>query len=149
MQRPTCDDHSMLRRQPVVTVVGVVYFGGLCFLSLGPRAELESTPLAGVLLFVPAGVILMLLFSRKHWFAAFTVGVLGIVWLELACVVWRPDAPIRTSDLLAGIAGLVVGLLAGALLDALRGRRVQPPALSFTRLSQTGSSGLTPESPRD
>jgi hypothetical protein len=139
----------MLRRQPVVTLVGVVYFGGLCFFALGPRASLESAPLASVLIFVPAGVILMLLFSRRHWFAAFTVGVLGIVWLELACVVWRPDAPIRTSDLLAGVAGLVGGLLVGALLERLRGRRAQPPVLSFTRLSQTGSSGLTPESPRD
>ena len=139
----------MLRRHPVVTLVGVVYFGGLCFISLGPRAEVESTMLGGVALFVPAGVILMILFSRRHWFAAFTVGVLGVVWLELACVVWRPDAPIRTTDLVAGITGLVIGLLVGAVVESLRMRRVKAPVLSFTRVSQTSSSGLTTESPRD
>ena len=139
----------MLRRHPVVTLVGVVYFGGLCFISLGPRAEVESTMLGGVAVFVPAGVILMVLFSRRHWFAAFAVGALGVVWLELACVVWRPDAPIRAIDLVAGITGLVIGLLVGALVETLRARRVTPPVLSFTRVSQTSGSGLTPESPRD
>jgi hypothetical protein len=139
----------MLRRHPVVTLVGVVYFGGLCFISLGPRAQMESNAFTEMVLFVPAGVILMVLFTRKHWFAAFTVGTLGVVWLELACIVLRPDAPIRTFDLVAGITGLVVGLVAGALVEHLRGRRAKPVVLSFTRLSQTGSSGLTTESPRD
>jgi len=139
----------MLRRHPVVTLVGVVYFGGLCFISLGPRAEIESTLFGGVLIFVPAGLILMVLFSRKHWFAAFTVGTLGVVWLELACIVWRPDAPLRTTDMVAGVTGLVIGLLAGAIIEGARGRRAKPPVVSFTRISQTSGSGLTTESPRD
>lgn len=139
----------MLRRHPVVTLVGVVYFGGLCFISLGPRAQMDLTLLGQVVLFVPAGVILMVLFTRKHWFAAFTVGVLAVVWLELACIVWRPDAPIRSFDLAAGVAGVIVGLLAGALVERLRGRRDKPAVLTLTRLSQTGGSGLTTESPRD
>lgn len=139
----------MLRRHPVVTLVGVVYFGGLCVFSLGPRAEMPSTTLLAFLLLIPAGVILVTIFSRKHWFAAFSVGFLGLVWLQLACVVWRPDAPIHSFDLVAGVAGLALGLLAGASIERLRQRRIAPPTLSFTRLSQTGSSGLFTERPRD
>ena len=143
----------MFRRHPIVTVLGVVYFGGLCFLSLGVRTTAESSFVGDVILLVPAGLILIALFTRRHWFAAFSVGSLAVVWIELACVVWRPDTVMRGADVLAGIVGVTVGILIAVAVASLRDHHRdgvrEAPVLSFTRLSQTGSSGLTTESPRD
>ena len=143
----------MFRRHPIVTVLGVAYFGGLCFLSLGVRPATDSSFIGDVILLVPAGIILIALFTRRHWFAAFSVGALAVVWIELACVVWRPDTVMRGTDVLAGITGVTIGILVAIAIASLREHRrasISPaPVLSFTRLSQTGSSGLTTERPRD
>jgi dolichol kinase len=139
----------MFRAHPIVTTVGIVYFGVLCFVTMGPRADNGSSFGGTLVLFVPAGLLLVLLLGRHHWFAALLVGVVGVVWLELACIVWRPDAPAVPTDVLSSSIGVSVGILLGLAVSRLRSRPHTQRVHSFTRLSQTGSSRLSSESPRD
>jgi len=143
----------MLRRHPILAPLGVVYFGMLCWMALGPRSEGTATFAGGVMLFLPIGPILIGLLGRDRWMRVFLVGVLLSVWVQLACVVWRSDAQLSFPELGANVVGVVVGTMAAVAVSSARAHRhrvqQRPSQLSFTRLSQTGGSGLTLESPPD
>jgi len=139
----------MLRRHPVTSTVGVVYFVVLCVMILGPWADDEASIAGSAIVFFPAGVLLIVLLGRQRWILAMSVGVLGVVWLELACIVWRPDAPSVPIDLAAGVAGVVAGAAVAAAIGAASGHKVQETESSFTRVSQTGSSGWSTERQQD
>lgn len=139
----------MFRRHPVIAVVAVVYFGSLCVLLLGPMAGAKSTFVGSMLAFAPTGILLVVLFGRHRWLSALSVGALAVVWVELACIVWRPDAPSVPLDLVASLAGVTVGVLVGLAITARRAPDRSTEIPSFTRLSQTGGSGWSPERPQD
>ena len=139
----------MLRRHPVTSAVAVVYFLSLSVMILGPWADDKASFVGSVIVFFPAGVLLVVLLGKQRWILAMSVGVLGVVWLELACIVWRPDAPSVPIDLVAGVAGVVAGAAVTAAIGAASGHRAQDTEASFTRVSQTGSSGWSTERQQD
>lgn len=139
----------MFRRRPVVTALAVGYFVALCFMALGPRADGEFGYLGGVLLFLPLGPLVITLLGRRHWIAALMLGLVASVWIQLACIVWRPDVRIASSDLSANLTGVVIGTLIAVLVGAVVAKRSRSRAASFTRFSQTSSSGLTTETLQD
>jgi len=139
----------MLRRHPVTSAVAVVYFLALCVMILGPWADDKASFAGSAIVFFPAGVLLVVLLGKQRWILAMSVGVLGVVWLELACIVWRPDAPSVPIDLVAGVAGVVAGAAVTAAIGAASANRAQDTEASFTRVSQTGSSGWSTERQQD
>jgi len=139
----------MFRRRPVVTAFAVVYFVALCWIALGPRADGLSSYLSGVILFLPLGPLVIALLGRRHWIAALMLGLIASVWIQLACIVWRADARVTSWDLSANLTGVVVGTLVAVVFATLAERRSRSRVVSFTRFSQSSSSGLTTESPRD
>ena len=139
----------MFRRHPILAPAAIVYFGALCWMALGPRAETTATFLGGVALFLPIGPLLIGLLGRSRWMRVFMVGVLLSVWVQLACVVWRSDAQLSFTELAANVLGVAAGTAIAVAVSTAASHRQSAPTLSFTRLSQTGGSGLTLESPPD
>jgi len=139
----------MFRRHPLLTVVGGVYFGVLCWMALGPRSDGTATFAGGVLLFLPMGPILIGLVGRSRWFAVLMLGVLASVWVQLACIVWHSDAQLSLSELGSNVLGVAAGTALAVAVSSAVSRRHRIHQVSFTRLSQTGGSGLTLESPPD
>ncbi|TBN57169.1 hypothetical protein EYE40_07015 [Glaciihabitans arcticus] len=139
----------MLRRHPVLTVVGAVYFGMLCFMALGPRSVGTATFAGGVVLFLPIGPILIGLFGRSRWMSVILLGLLASVWVQLACIVWRSDAQLSLTELASNALGVAAGTALAVAVSSVVSRRERIRHPSFTRLSQTGGSGWTLESPPD
>lgn len=139
----------MFRRRPFVTALAVGYFVALCFVALGPRADGQFDYLGGVLMFLPLGPLVVGLLGRRHWIAALMLGLVASIWIQLACIVWRPDVRIASSDLSANLTGVVIGTLVAVAIGALVAKRSRSRALSFTRFSQTSGSGLTTETHQD
>jgi len=139
----------MLRRHPVTSTVAVVYFLVLCVMILGPWADDEATFIGSAIVFFPGGILLVALFGKQRWMVAMSIGVLGVIWLELACIVWRPDAPSVPIDLAAGVVGIAAGVGLAALIGAASGHRAGAPEASFTRFSQTDGSGWGTERQQD
>ena len=91
--------------------------GGLSFLSYS-TVEIA----ANVLLFVPLGVLLALLFRPGARWLAFGVCVAVSAFIEFAQAVLLPDRLASASDLLANIAGAAIGVLIVAIVSAVRTR---------------------------
>jgi glycopeptide antibiotics resistance protein len=67
-----------------------------------------------LLLFVPVGVLLTLLFGRRRWLIAVAFGVLGAAWVEAAQAIWMPEGYGRVEDTFWGALGVLLGV-AGVL----------------------------------
>ena len=139
----------MLRRHPVTSTVAVVYFLLLCVMVLGPWADDDASFVGSAIVFFPAGVFLVVLLGKQRWMLAMSLGVVGVVWFELACIVWRPDAPSVPIDLAAGVVGVVAGAALTAAIGAASAHKTQNAEASFTRVSQTRSSGWSTERQQD
>jgi glycopeptide antibiotics resistance protein len=97
---------------------------GLSFLSYG---TIEIA--ANVLLFIPLGVLLALLFRPGARWLAFAVCVAVSAFIEFAQAVLLPARFATASDLLANVAGAAIGVLIVAIVTAVRsGRRREPRA---------------------
>ncbi|CAN5206941.1 hypothetical protein BH09ACT3_BH09ACT3_10570 [soil metagenome] len=142
----------MFRRHPVLALITIAYLGVVAWVTLGPQplstasrgilkrilAALGNHELTGwisydrvefvanVLLFVPIGVLFVLLFGRRQWWLAVLIGIAITLAIELA------QTPIadRVSDprdVLANTAGAVLGVLAALAITgpaARRGKRM-------------------------
>jgi hypothetical protein len=134
--------YAMVRRHPALCVVAAVYFVGLALLCLTPnsivaRGSVAARRLApwasasaaevviGVVLFVPVGVLLVLIVGRRRWAFVLVTGVLAAFWLRLAEMVWMPRERIDAGSVAPHIAGTAVGVLLALVL--LRARRRTPP----------------------
>lgn len=143
----------MFRRHPIATALAVGYFVALCWIVLGSRGDSQSSYLGGVLLFLPLGPIVIALLGRRHWFMALLLGAMAGIWIQLACIVWRPDSRIMAGDLSANLLGVVIGTVVAvavaAMLSPARPADVAPARSVLTRFSQSDGSGLTTDSPQD
>ena len=132
----------MFRRHPLLSVLTVAYLFALAWLTLTPTSNgerafsllgrlvdifqrHESTAwftyslaefMANIVLFVPMGVFVVLLFGRRHWWAGIFVGVLTSCWIELAQGVWLPDRVADPRDLASNAIGTALGVLVALVI---------------------------------
>lgn len=71
---------------------------------------------ANILLFVPMGVFVVLLFGRRLWWAGIFAGVLASCWIELAQAIWFTDRVSDPRDLASNSIGTVVGVVLALLV---------------------------------
>jgi glycopeptide antibiotics resistance protein len=143
----------VLRRHPVICPLTVAYLLALAIVTLTPstsgervfsllgrlvaglqsyeRAEWISYSgaefVANILVFVPLGVLLVLLFGRRHWFAVVVAGLLASCWIELAQSIWLGDRAGDPRDIASNTIGTVVGVVCALLVTrsaANRHRRI-------------------------
>ena len=107
----------MTRKRLVIVVVAGVYFGVLAALTFVPVSASVSRSgwIWSFALFVPVGVLLVLLMGTRRWWAAWGFGVLGAAWIEAAQTVWVPDCA-SIADLVAGSIGVTVGVAATVVI---------------------------------
>lgn len=138
----------MFLRHPILSVLTLAYLALVGWLTLTPASTaLESGLLerlavalsrypatewftfmriefiANIVMFVPFGVFLVLLFGRRLWWLAIVLGVLLTAGIECA----QQFIPGRVSDprdLVANSLGAVVGVVLALALTAPRARRL-------------------------
>lgn len=136
----------MFRRHPVLSVVTLAYLGLVIVLTLGPVSGnrrdsiiwrlvdlFDRFPgtrwldfgtvefLANVALFVPIGLLLVLLLERRRWWLAILVGVVLTVAIEFV----QQFLPSRVSDprdLVANAIGTTLGVLLAVPITAIAQR---------------------------
>ena len=135
----------MIRRHPALCVVAAAYVAALALLCLTPNGlvrwgALRLRTLApwvsadalefviGVLVFLPLGVLLVLIVGRRGWFGVLVFGVVASCWVQLATMVWMPDGVGGARSVVAHIAGTAAGV--GLALALLSRRRSSAPALA-------------------
>ena len=142
----------MFRRHPVLALVTIAYLGVVAWVTLGPQplstasrgllrrilAALGNHELtdwitydrvefvANVLMFVPIGLLFVLLFGRRQWWLAVLIGIAITLMIELAqsSIIDRVSDP---RDVLANTAGAFLGVLVALAITgpaARRGKRM-------------------------
>jgi glycopeptide antibiotics resistance protein len=139
----------MLRRHPVLAVLTVGYLAVVAWLTLGPQ-PLDATAtrvvfralrffgnheltqwitysrlefLANIGMFVPIGLLFLLVLGRRRWWLAALVGVLLTVTIEVS----QLGIPGRVSDprdVVANSLGAFLGVLVALVLTAPEARRI-------------------------
>lgn len=132
----------MLRSHPVLCPVAAAYAAVVCMVSFGPGHSLADGAVVAILVFVPLGILLVLLLGSARWRLAVFFGVLVCVWVEIGRSVWNMDRGVDALVLLANAAGMLAGVVLGVLL-ARSAVRALPP------VSQPRLQGLTHDSPSD
>jgi glycopeptide antibiotics resistance protein len=80
----------------------------------GPTAWMTQNGLefaSNVLLFIPLGLLLVLMLGRRHWFGVLFVGLITSCWIELAQSVWLPMREADPRYIAAHVAGTTVGII--------------------------------------
>jgi glycopeptide antibiotics resistance protein len=138
-------DIEMARR--ILAIVSVLYIVGLAVVAFWPvpvdrgfsdalevlivQLQTDGLPFlsysaieiaANVVLFVPLGILLSVLFRVGARWLAFAVCVAISAFLEFGQAVLLPQRVASVSDLLANIAGAAIGVLIVAIVSAVRGR---------------------------
>ena len=131
----------MTRSRLVTIVVAAVYFGALAMLTFVPVPESQARSgwMWSFALFIPVGLLLVLLMGKRRWWAALGFGVLGAAWIEAAQTVWLPHCA-NVADLVAGCAGVSVGVVAGAIVVGAKESMRSHDALRM--MSQSGNREL-------
>jgi glycopeptide antibiotics resistance protein len=127
----------VIRRHPLLSLAMVAYLAALAWLTLTPSDNSDrvftllerfvreaqshqSTDwitydlvefTANIALFVPMGVLVVLLFGRRLWWLGIFAGVLASVWIELAQLVWLPSRVSDPRDLVSNSMGTLIGVL--------------------------------------
>ncbi|WP_233245463.1 VanZ family protein [Salinibacterium hongtaonis] len=131
----------MLRRHPLLSLATVAYLAIVGWLTLGPQPldgrarsllwnvlerlqAYESLQwitydriefAANVLMFIPIGLLFVLLFGRRQWWFAILVSVLVTVGIEFAQL-FLNDRVTDIRDLISNASGAVVGVVLALLL---------------------------------
>ena len=149
-----------------------MYLGGLAVMTLTPvtfetkRMDLVSWIVEGfaqfgptkwvtadgvefalkVLIFVPLGLLLVLIAGRRKWLFVVFLGVLTSCWIELAQDIWIPSRAADARDVFANSAGTMIGALIALAILAARVRRARAGKSRANRpltpISQSPGSGL-------
>jgi glycopeptide antibiotics resistance protein len=143
----------MFRHHPVLTAATALYLGAVAWLTLGPQPvglvraggvwqllalfqrhtatawitypAIEFS--ANVLMFVPIGLFLLLLFGRRLWWLAVVMGVLLSSVIEFAQL-YLPGRVSDVRDLTSNSLGALIGVLVALILTwpaAARRRRLR------------------------
>ncbi|MEI5583394.1 MULTISPECIES: VanZ family protein [unclassified Agromyces] len=83
---------------------------------------------ANVLLFVPFGLLGLLVVGLRFWWVALVLGVTASVVIETGQELLLPERMPSTSDVVANALGTTLGVAAGCLILILRARRTQAAA---------------------
>jgi len=95
----------------IVTTIAALYFGALVGLAFVPTSDaVRGEWFWPVGVFVPVGVLLLLLFGGRRWWEALGFGVLGAAWLEAAQTLWMPLGYASFMDVVLAGAGVGVGV---------------------------------------
>jgi len=136
---------STIAQHPLLTLLTLGYLGVVGLITLGPQpggavfhyladlamrfvwvvapesgfgyGDLEFT--ANVAMFLPVGVLFVLLFGPRQWWLAVLAGIALTMSIE-AAQVFLPGRVSDPRDLLANGAGAVLGALVGVALTARR-----------------------------
>ena len=138
---------STIAQHPFLTFVTIAYLGVVGLVTLGPQPggdlfrALANTAIelvwrvaptsgfgygdlefsANVAMFVPVGILFVLLFGPRYWLLAITAGVMLTLGIE-AAQAFLPGRVSDPRDLLANGSGAVLGSLIGVALTARRRR---------------------------
>lgn len=132
----------MFRRHPILTAVTLGYLGVVCWLTLTPSMNADQSSwlwalyrmvrdyeptqwvtfdgvefVVNVLLFVPLGMLFLLVLGRRRWWAAILFGILGSCWIELAQYLWLPDRTADVRDVVSNGIGIVIGVVIAAVVS--------------------------------
>jgi glycopeptide antibiotics resistance protein len=142
----------MFRRHPVLSTLTLLYLLVVAWVTLGPEpydeqsggllwrfldffAQHEATDwitfsrvefAANVLMFVPLGLFLVLLFGRRQWWLAVLLGSATSVAIEVSQGAFLPTRVSDLRDVIANSSGALIGVVVGAIVMAasdLRRRR--------------------------
>ncbi|AWB85992.1 VanZ family protein [Mycetocola zhujimingii] len=106
---------------------------GLIFRALGVLDRYEATSwitynvlefAANIAMFFPIGLFLVLLFGRRLWWLAVSIGC-GITVVIETAQLFIPGRVSDPRDLVANSAGAILGVLVGLLLTARKARRLR------------------------
>jgi glycopeptide antibiotics resistance protein len=143
----------MIRRHPVLTVISVAYLALVAWITLGPQPLDEQAAgylyriieefsqhrttawltysrvefLANIALFVPVGVLILLMFGRRWWWVGIIAGGLLTCAIEFAQR-FLPDRVSDPRDLVANTIGAAIGAIAALVVTtpaAIRERRMR------------------------
>lgn len=145
----------MFRRHPVLSILTVLYLGGVGWVTLGPEpydartsgilwrfldffAQYEATDwitfdrvefVANIVMFVPLGLFFVLLVGRARWWLAAALCVFVSVAIELSQGAFLPTRVSDFEDIVAnssgGVAGVILGLVLMTISMARRARRAR------------------------
>jgi len=153
----------MFRHHPVLTAATALYLGAVAWITLGPQPialvraggvwrllgifqrhtatawitypTIEFT--ANVLMFVPIGLFLLLLFGRRLWWLAVIMGVLLSSLIEFTQL-FLPGRVSDVRDLTSNSLGALIGVLAALVITwpaAARRRREAHPHTGGIRVA--------------
>jgi cyanate permease len=144
----------MIRRHPALCVVAAIYFVALALLCLTPNSLVArgsasirrlvpwatasgAEAVISLLLFVPVGVLLVLITGRRKWVTVLVIGVLASCWLRLAEMVWMPREHIGVGSVMPHVVGTAVGVALAITLLAMRRRSLRRrPVTQLSALAQ-------------
>lgn len=116
----------MFVRRYLLTAAAATYFGILIGLTFMPGAAAARTgSFWPFVLFVPVGVLLLLLVGRRRWWVAVGFGLLGAAWIEAAQVIWMPDGYASVSDVIWASIGVVVGVALSLGIDSTHRKSIR------------------------
>lgn len=126
-----------------------MYFGALTVMSLAQTSGSRFDFVILATLFIPAGALIVLALGTDRLPLAIFIGLLGVLWIELACMVFNSSHEARLGDMAARALGIAAGVAIVSLAHSLAGLRERPHNSAFTRLSQARHPQLRAERRHD
>lgn len=153
----------MFRRHPVLSTLTLLYLLVVAWVTLGPEpydqqssgvlwrfldffARHDATDwitfsrvefAANVLMFVPLGLFLVLLFGRGRWWLAVLFGSAVSVAIELSQGAFLPTRVSDLRDVIANSSGALIGVIVGAIVMAASDYRRRRRARGRARAADT------------
>lgn len=140
----------MSAARPLLWGATGIVVGGVGAFAFGfpDRAE-DLSPWWTLLVFLPVGVMFVLVSNPRRWWVALGFAWLLAAWIEAGQAVWLPDAGrARLEDLLLGGVGCTVGVLVvvGARVLASRAREARAVADQGTVAAAASAAAAAPRS---
>jgi glycopeptide antibiotics resistance protein len=153
----------MVRRHPITSVATFAYLGVVCWLTLNPTINTPEASwlwqlyvalegwgptswvsfdevefVVNVLIFIPVGVLFVLLLGRSLWWAAIVFGIIGSFWIELAQYLWLTERTADTRDVVSNGIGMLIGVFVAMMVT--RPARSRSIPMSATQPSEAVTS---------
>ena len=129
----------MTARRYLLTGCAALYFGALIGLTfMAGSTDSRGSWFWPFILFVPVGVLLVLIMGPRRWWAAVGFGVLGAAWIEAAQTIWMPEGYASIGDMFWASVGVVLGVTVAVVL-AVTHRKSMRSHESHRIVTQAGS----------